>query len=292
MYIIKNELSFLIDNIKYLPDDIKIYILRFLSPSKLVFINKFFYIKYHQIYLINQYNNDFASKEANKFTLLERIIPYIERNVIMKNINIHENFRFSNTFIKILINSIKSNYCFLLYTLLHDGELILYKIEEQMRSNDHFCKWLKLSHKGTDVIYYNSLYAYIKYLCRMYKPTKDILRLLELYYFNKYGNNNNIYDNYIIQKQNLIQTIPAIIFNNYINENNEELIKENNISNNIISNNNIYNVIDNDIDNNKHLNGLKQTHKRKDRKRIKNERKEMQKNTKKHKTKAKEWGNI
>lgn len=280
----KNTLNY----IKYLPDDIKIYILRLISPLKLVFINKFFYLKFHQLYLLDKYNTYFESIELNQTTLFNKIIPRIERSTIIENINISNNFYFSKIFIKILINSIKLNYCFLLNVLLHDGEVILYKIEEQMKLNEHFCKWLNLTHKDSIIIYYVSLYSYIKFICGIYKPSKNILKLLDIYYYNNYANSNDNCDNYIKQKQETIQIIPSILFNNNFNENEEHYNEEDDTSDK--SNNIINNTI---MNNNKPNNSnIKQTYKRKDRKLKKNQEQERKENTKKLKIKNNEWGNI
>jgi hypothetical protein len=268
--------------IKYLPDDIKIIILCFLSPLKLIFVNKFFYLKFHQLYLLSHYDEWLEQIGGNETSLLQKSIQHIERNIIINKLNIAQNFNYSKIFIKLIIKSIKLNYVFLLTSLLNDGCEIIYKIEELMEKNNSFCKWLDLTHNNSNILYYVSLNSYIKSICSIYRPSKSILKTLNVYYFNKHCYDESIYDDYINEKYETIKNLASISFYYDFDE-----IKE---DNSFVNNKNNYF----DELNKSYCKPiiLRSSIKRKDKKREKKQQKEKSNNNKKHKTMKNEWGNI
>jgi hypothetical protein len=173
----------IMETIKYLPDDIKRIILAYISPLILVFVNKYYYCKYHKIYILNKYNAYFIENGTTHQS--SHVSHKRSYNATLKNnIRVNNNFTFSKTVIKMISESIRKNYTFLLGALFNDGAMVVYKIDRYLEENDAFSKWLDLKiTDGSNKIYYKALYPYMKMLCKLHNPSIDICNIIDMYYF-------------------------------------------------------------------------------------------------------------
>lgn len=173
------------DAIRELPVDIKIHILRRIPPAKLVFVNRFFYYKYHELYILSKYSACFETVGAYQFPLLYPLKPHFELSYLQENIVINNNFSFSKKIVKIITESIKHDYIFLLSALFNDAGIVIKKIDSDMIAKTQFSKWMNLRTKnGCNIIRHKTLYPYMKYLCDLYNASIDIKNIIDVYYFN------------------------------------------------------------------------------------------------------------
>lgn len=196
------------DAIRELPVDIKIHILRRIPPVKLVFVNRFFYYKYHELYILSKYSDCFESVGAYQSPLLYPLKPHFEPSYLQENIVINNNFSFSKKIVKIITESIKHNYVFLLTTLFNDAGIVIRKIESDMIAKTQFSKWMNLRTKdGCNIIRYKTLYPYMKYLCDLYNASIDIKDIIDAYYFNYFMKMDDC-----DRRGNVLMEIPPILF--------------------------------------------------------------------------------
>jgi hypothetical protein len=166
--------------VKNLPHDIRMYILRFISPLRLVYVNKFFYKKYHKSLMLSKYNFYFEKEILNNNILFSRDTPEFVDDIIDNQLYINYNFNYSKSLIKTIERSIGLNYIYLLNSIFLDGFIILYKINEYMNRNKNFTKWMNLNikiHDGTRC-YYSCLYKYLNDMCIINKLNVEIRSII------------------------------------------------------------------------------------------------------------------
>lgn len=187
--------------VKELPDDLKLYIMRYINPLSLVFLNKFFYTKYHQAYMYSQFHLFFEKETSTQTTLMSHTLPIFEPKSISNYLHINYNFNYSKWLIQHICYSIKHNYAFTLLSIFNDGTPILYKINHYLKNKREYCKWmnLRIYTLSSETQRYDDIFNYFYDIIRnaeyQNKPkhSKLISNIITFFY-----NNVLIYDEYTI----------------------------------------------------------------------------------------------